>query len=333
MSLRTVLVTGANGYIGSAVTRAFARDGWLVYGLVRRKESINGVAEQEVIPILGTPANVEDWYSHIGKCPDVIVSTTEDLQDYVGHFNTVLTMVKYLTSQTDGRPLLLFTSGCKDYGMTGLADAPNLNPSTETSSLDPPLLLTNRARCTESLLEVKQAFDVVVVRPTTVYGLTSSYYSEAFVLAEAAMANGKPLIIPADPRSIMHGCHVDDAADAYVALAVVERSSIVGNSFLISGHTYETAENIANALVAEYSLPGIRYEPKELTPANAMQNALFAFSQWVSSDKLRDRTGWKDVRPLFSQNVHAYRLAFEAYRGRGHECVSRATGMLVHMRQ
>lgn len=35
---RAVLVTGANGYIGNAVAKAFARAGWRTYGLVRRKE-------------------------------------------------------------------------------------------------------------------------------------------------------------------------------------------------------------------------------------------------------------------------------------------------------
>lgn len=45
---RSVLVTGANGYVGSAVTRAFCAAGWKTFGLIRRREGAADLARHEV---------------------------------------------------------------------------------------------------------------------------------------------------------------------------------------------------------------------------------------------------------------------------------------------
>lgn len=332
MAPRSILVTGANGYIGSAVARAFSRDGWIVYGLVRRERSCSELSTQEIIPVLGAPGDFKEWAAQI-QAPEIIVSATEDLQHYEEHYNTIIEMASHLASLSKTPPLLIFTSGCKDFGMTRMDGDPELQPSTEESALNAPPPLADRARCSNSLLQLRQDFDVVVTRPTTVYGLTSSYYSSAFTLAEAAKAEKKTLVIPADPASIMHGCHVDDCGDAYVMLAKADRKAIVGESYCISGHRYETAKDVAAALAAEYGIVDISYQPEASAAKNVMQNALFAFSQWVSSDKLRKHLGWRDVRPLFSENVRTYRLAFEAYRAQSHESVERVNARLASFKQ
>ena len=50
---KTVLVTGANGYVGNAVAKAFARAGWRTYGLVRREEAVGDLARNEIQPLVG----------------------------------------------------------------------------------------------------------------------------------------------------------------------------------------------------------------------------------------------------------------------------------------
>ena len=53
MTQRTVLVTGANGYVGNAVAKAFSRAGWRTYGLVRREGAVGDLARSEIQPLVG----------------------------------------------------------------------------------------------------------------------------------------------------------------------------------------------------------------------------------------------------------------------------------------
>ena len=53
MTQKTVLVTGANGYVGNAVAKAFARAGWRTYGLVRREGAVGDLARSEIQPHVG----------------------------------------------------------------------------------------------------------------------------------------------------------------------------------------------------------------------------------------------------------------------------------------
>ncbi|KAJ3564259.1 hypothetical protein NPX13_g7903 [Xylaria arbuscula] len=51
---KTVLVTGANGFIGYAVSRAFVRAGWCVYGLTRRADTVDSLLAEEITPVIGS---------------------------------------------------------------------------------------------------------------------------------------------------------------------------------------------------------------------------------------------------------------------------------------
>jgi nucleoside-diphosphate-sugar epimerase len=184
-------------------------------------------------------------------------------------------------------------------------------------------------------------FDVAIIRATPLYGYSSSYYSAAFDYMEAYTAavsgkHGNILKFPQSPDTIMHGIHVDDCGDAYVALATTAigdaavtttalnsdsiatgRSSIAGQAFNISSGQYETLRQVAAALAAEYGfIRGVQFnvEANELPSTLRAQDTslVFGYSQWLSSDKIRAATGWSDMRPLFHQNVKVFRSAYNA---------------------
>ncbi|KAH0829524.1 NAD dependent epimerase/dehydratase [Fonsecaea pedrosoi] len=337
-SRRAVLVTGANGYIGNAVCRAFVRAGWIVYGLARRREALGSLAAEEIIPLLGSPGDRSFLPSLLEKQStfDAIVSTTEDVINYESHFHEIMALVQALADSSNKagvRPIVLFTSGCKDYGMAGLADDPNVGPQTESSSLDPPESLRPRAFNAIKIFERKDSYDGVVLRPTTLYGLSSSYYGTFFTLASRAKENGEPLIFPAHQKSMLHGTHIDDCAEAYVAIAECEdRTKVAGQAYNISGWRYETLEEIGEALVKEYGLEkGVKYEPTKVDKL-AQYDLVFVltgFSQWVGSQKLRSDVGWKDRRMLFSENLGAYRIAYEEAVKQGHSNVRRVQRLVT----
>lgn len=368
--LRTALVLGANGYIGNAVARAFVRSGWITYGLIRSPQSAHALATEEILPVIGS---IDDrtTHSHIhDQLPpalDAIVSTTEDHSDYVGHYDNIVHLLRSLSQRslvapgsTGGtKPLVIFTSGCKDYGPgPHYATDPALAPHTEESPLQPPALLALRATYARRILEHADdnLFSPVLVRPTNVHGRSASFYGLFFDVAQqyqqqaaataattAAEATAEELVVPVRPDSICHSLHVDDCGDAYVALAShPDVAQVAGQVFNISARRYETVDEIARALVAEYGFAhGVRYQvppvpvpdpEQEPVENNPWPPYLIDFPQWTGSDKIRRVTGWTDHRPLFAEAVHVYRVAYEAAKTAGHENVVRVQGFMSQVK-
>ncbi|KAK0638245.1 hypothetical protein DIS24_g10035 [Lasiodiplodia hormozganensis] len=355
-----------------------------VFGLVRRAAAARVLAAQEVVPIIGSlsdddPTALRDKIlAHVaaaGGLPlvHVIAICTEpaDRAARAKHWTDVLGLVQGLsaaaseasaasvasgTSSTGGgtgtpiRPLVLWSSGCKDYGTTGLHGEPGLAPHTESTPLAPHELVRRRADAAVKALESASAeggaggFDAVVLRATPICGRSGSLYGAGMGYVEgfaAAVKEGKSegdntvlkFVPPAG--TVMHGLHVDDCADAYVAVAVTalfggeeKRRGVVGQAFNISGRRYETLEEVGTALAKEYGFAGgaeFGVDPAVLPEGVDPKGShfIFGWSQWVGSQKIREATGWSDWRPLFSENVHAYRLAYEAAREGADENVER----------
>ncbi|TFA98855.1 hypothetical protein CCMA1212_009270 [Trichoderma ghanense] len=324
---RTVFVTGANGYIGAAVCRAFVGAGWTTFGLVRKPEAVQDLMAAEVIPVVGTFDDLRFLGPVYEKATgfDAIVSCTENISGYADHFNQVMVLVKALAERSKQqviRSLVLWSSGCKDYGTTETHGASALAPHTEASPTNPPDILRQRTENCLCIFDHTDLFDAVLVRPTSVFGRSSSYYGAmlSWVANEAAAGSGT-LKIPANPNSIMHATHVDDCGLAYLAVSEqADRSAIAGKIFNISGHRYETAQEVGEALAKEYGFErGVEFVSPADAPSSFPEGLhfVFNFSQWVSSESIRQITGWTDLRPLFSENLNVYRWAYEAALARG----------------
>ncbi|KAJ4259557.1 hypothetical protein NW762_007486 [Fusarium torreyae] len=329
---RNVIVTGANGYVGSAVCRAFARAGWNTYGLIRNPQAQEELALSEIIPIIGSFTDLSFLNSLFEEIStfDVIVSCTEKIPGYAAHFKEVIACVKTLAEQSNQhgvRPLVLWSSGCKDYGTTAVHGAPGLAPHVEDSPMNGPEILKERTESSARVFDYVDLFDAAVIRPTCVFGYSNSYYGAIFDYAAAQKESGAQVLrVPGDPNSIMHATHIDDCGEAYVSLAEhADRSAVGGQFFNISGHRYETLDEIAASVAKEYNFEhGVKIVPHSEAEPSVPPGLhwVFSFSQWVGSDKIRSLTGWKDRRALFSESIHAHRLAYDAYKNRGHSNVA-----------
>lgn len=335
-----VLVTGANGYIGNAVARAFVGAGYRTYGLVRQHKACSSLAALEILPLLGSAEDTSFLTSleAEGVVFSIIVSTTttEGVSDYDSHYNAIISLFRTLATSSNAagiRPLVFITSGCKDYGPGALANDPDLAPQTELTPLNPQTSLVNRATYALKTFENKDLFDTVVLRPTHVYGYMSSLYAFFFIFAEQEKQNGE-WVVEEDGNTIVHALHVDDCAEAYVALAEAKREAVAGQCYNISSRRFETVDEVLNALVKEYGIPGgVKYVKREGAPGPRAK--LLGFSQYVGSEKLRRDTGWTDKRKLFSEGIKQYRVAYEAAVERGDErlsmMVQKVAGRIRHV--
>ncbi|OHE97732.1 NAD dependent epimerase/dehydratase [Colletotrichum orchidophilum] len=339
MAPKNVFITGANGYIGNAVARSFVAAGWTTYGLVRSLSAAATLAQEEIIPVLGAIDDVEahaNIQSHVPANLDAIISTTENIMDYIPHYQNTIQLLRTLgaASLSAGtKPIVIFTSGCKDYGVgPHFHGAPDLAPHTEESPIGTIPLLANRATYAQKIFDHADVFTPVLVRPTNVYGRASSFYQAFFIVASKAAAEGKPIVLPAPPNTILHALHVDDCGDAYVAIAShPNRNEVGGQSYNISAQRYETLDEVAQALVKEYQIKdGLKYvDAADVTDGeDNWPPGIINFPQWTDSTKLTKLTGWKHRRPLFSESIHVYRLAYEATKAAGHENIQKVGGLL-----
>ncbi|KAL8972936.1 MAG: hypothetical protein Q9197_002568 [Variospora fuerteventurae] len=361
----TALIIGANGYLGSAISSAFLRASNLpttnffrVYGLIRRSSNARALALRETIPIVASlssdsPAAVTKAILAHSRTWDIVVVCTEPSQaDPVAqtqHWHDVLALVRGVGGGFDVDPFRKWREG-----------SDSARALVEWwAALNPPNVV--RCRMDGALRALKVAgtedggLDVVVVRASSLCGYSGSYYGAALEYAAAFAGSkkyneyeyeAKVLKFTADANTIMHGVHVDDCADAYVALAGTalfdmgtsldegsgndtpksRRAAIAGQVFNISGRRYETLTEVGAALAAEYGFTGgtqFNVSADNIPEEAEYQRSefVFGYSQWVSSEKIRALTGWRDKRPLFSENIHAYRLAYEAAKEGGNETV------------
>ena len=321
------------------MARAFIRAGWITYGLLRSASGAHSLAAEEILPVIG---NIDDMsgQSEIGsqlpQVLDAIISTTEDHSDYVRHYAAILSLLRTVGSRSveNGvRPLVIFTSGCKDYGLgPHFANDPSTRPHTEESPINPPEFAALRAEYSQKIFEHDDLFSPVLVRPTNVHGRSSSFYGIFLRVANQAAADDKPLVMPTSPDSVVHSMHVDDCGDAYVAIASHPQvEEVAGQVFNISARRYETVDEVGRALVAEYGISrGLKYVDKKVLDEgeSPWPPGLVDFPQWTGSEKLRSITGWRDHRLLFSEAIHVYRVAYEAAQSAGHENIDKVGKLL-----
>ncbi|KAH0829523.1 hypothetical protein AYO21_10378 [Fonsecaea monophora] len=313
MTSRTVLVTGANGFLGQVAAAQFSRAGWTTYGLTRKESSFPDLYRNEVIPVLGSAAD-PSFVKHLPTI-DVVVNTTDDYRDAARHFQHVTSLFKTVAATAKERggnkPLVLFTSGCKDYGMGSRHGDPNLKPHTEEDPINPPQLVAERTKAALSVFDHAEEFDAVVFRPTTFYGRSGSLYSPFFTLAEqAAETPERVLTLATTPNSVLHGTHVDDVASAYVAVAQSPREAVAGQVFNVSNKMYETIGDIAAVVEKSYNIK-VQYKEPSGEKKVDIVDITINFPQWVGSEKLRKTTGWTDTKKSFIDGFEIYRKAYE----------------------
>ena len=294
-----VLITGANGFVGRAVSRALLQRGDSVVGVVRRPQTtVEGVREWlfdandfEGIDQRWPVATRCDAVIHLAARVHMKHETTADPFAASRATNVTGALRVAAAARRAGARRFVFVSSIKAVGESSAgrpiteADEPAPTDPYGISKLEAERALIDYGR--ESGLEV------VIVRPPLVYG---PGVRANFLQLMSAIANGVPLPLGsiAARRSLLF---VDNLADALVHCTTDPRA--VGETFHVTDGRDLSVSELARALATQLHAParlipvpvGLLSLAGRLTGRSAQVDRLIGELR-LDSSHIRERLGW-----------------------------------------
>lgn len=295
-----VFITGASGYIGHAVAKAFRSKGHTVYGLVRSEESARLLGLDEIWPIIGDLHNPETYSSILNEVEVVVHCAFENSDKGVEVDNKTIDTVLGAFSKSSLPKAFVYTSGVWVYGasVNQIVD--------EATPLNPIDLVKWRPVHEEKVLKASSPhLRTVVLRPGCVYGGVGGLTSIFFTTAE----NGSVSIV-GDGSNRWAMVHLLDLAYAYVSVVEKELTNVVLNVIDDSSFTVkEMAEAVARAAgipgkVNSFSLEEAQQQFGSLIPALMM-------NQQVNNARIKRLLHWNSHHAPFVNEIDIYYNAWK----------------------
>ncbi len=298
-----IFITGASGYIGSAVAAACARAGHQVLGLVRDEEKARRLRRMEVHPVVGSMQEPASW---LGAARDsqVVVHCAAEYSAQLFELDR-RTVEECLANARTGRTrMFVYTSGVWLYGDTGLVAV------DESAPLAPIPMVAPREAIEQEVLAANGGdLRTLVLRPGCVYGgrgsLTAAWFESARTVGAARIVG------EGSNRWAM--VHRADLADAY--LRAIESPS-GGEVFNVTDRSRFTVRECAAAASRAAGAEGrvavwpVAEAAQEMGP---MAEAL-ALDQHVDSSKAVRLLGWQPRHGGFVDGAARYFAAWSAAR-------------------
>ena len=297
-----IFLTGATGYIGSAVLDALARAGHAVTALVRDPSRLPPADGRNVQPLVADLAEPSSWragaeehdiYIHTAfegshRGPTVDAATLD-----------VLIELSRGSAKGSERRALIYTSGAWVLGNTR-------HPADEDAPLQPASLVAWRPAHEARVLEAAgDHLRTAVVRPGVVYGGGRGIIGELFKDA----TNGLLRVIgPGQNHWAL--VYADDLADLYVRLVKREDASGI---FHACDEGDERVNDVVTAIADRMTVrPDIRHVPLDEAKAKMGGYAeALALDQIMRAPKAR-ALGWAPALRSVADNISSL---FEEWRG------------------
>jgi len=275
---RRLFLTGATGYLGSALAARFARAGYQVHGLTRSIEGARALDSLGVRAVVGDLTEPGGFIGVLKNC-DIAVHAAADPADAPARDQAALEAIR--AAAEDGRVrTLLYTSGIWDHGAIQDRIVDDSMPA------DPLPLVRWRAAHHDVALDLAEfEVRVMIFEPGTLYGEHRGMIGHMFKEGRES----KVVTVAGDGTQTWTLVHRDDVAEAY-ALALEHAKH--GDRFLLADDTPLTLGQIAEA-VARVTGATVRHTPREevLATAGLYGEALLA-SMRASSGRARRELGW-----------------------------------------
>jgi nucleoside-diphosphate-sugar epimerase len=297
-----VYLTGATGYIGSAVAEALQKAGHSATGLARTPEKAKQLEARGIHPVLGDLLQPDSVAAPVRAADGVIhAANTNDANSAQADAAVVRAILKALEGTK--RPFV-YTSGVWVLGSTGD------NIATEETPVNPTPLVALRPGIEQEVLGAKdRGVRAVVIRPALVYGRGGSLPA---MLSKSAQETGAARYV-GDGQNRWPFVDLEDLAALYVlALEKAPAGSLYNAAH---GPSYRVSE------VAEAASTGAGAKGKTFAwPLAEARKALGPFAdalvldQQISGEKARKELGWspRAKSPLDDLKTGSYAQAAKA---------------------
>jgi nucleoside-diphosphate-sugar epimerase len=297
-----VFVTGASGFIGSAVAAEFARAGHDVLGLVRSPGKAQALHAAEVATVPGTIESRAEWIGRAGEC-DVIVHAAAESSPRA--FDVDREFVEAFLEGVRAPRTFLYTSGTWVNGDTGGQRV------DESTAPRPHPYVARRVEHERRVLRADGGpLRTVVIRPGCVYGGSGSLTGLWF---SSAVKEGAARIV-GDGRNRWSMIHRDDLARLYVLAA---ESGCRGEIFNAGDRSRATVRECAEAASRAAGAAG-RVASSTVAEAVAKLGPwaeCLALDQDVDAGKASRTLGWQPKHAGFIEESGRCFLAWKAAAG------------------
>jgi nucleoside-diphosphate-sugar epimerase len=291
-----VFLTGASGFIGSAVGKRLLQEGHEVIGVARSDESAAKVESLGMKVYRGDMLQPQSLVEG-AKAADAIINCGTALSFEVDRGTVERDAVVAMLEVIKGTgKKFLYTSDQLIYGSTGS------EPANEDSPLNPPPFIAWRAALEPVILSyVDHDVHTMIVRPVAVYGHGQDRMMP--MLVSAAQQAGFGFYV-GDGLAKWSVVHVDDLADLYALM--IENAS-AGTLFVASAFEPVTMKHLAEVAAEIAGTPGqvrgisVEQAQQILGPFAPVQS--FMTNLLVSGQKAREELGWQPHRPTVEEEA------------------------------
>jgi nucleoside-diphosphate-sugar epimerase len=298
-----IFLTGATGYIGSAVLDAVLRAGHDVTALVRDPEKAERVSRRGVEPIVGDLSKPAS-YSPAAIAADGIVHTAFESSKNGSKVDRIALDTLLAAAErraATGEPAsLVYTSGIWVLGDTR-------TPADESAPVQPVPLVAWRPEHEQLVLNAGRGVRSVVVRPGIVYGGARGIVGD--LLKDAL--NGLVRVV-GEGKNHWPCIYDRDLADLYVRVSTMSDASGIYHA---TDEADESVADIVDAIARHAKMrPDVRHVPIEeaRTKMGPYADAI-ALDQLVRSPRARG-LGWAPTLHSIAGNVSRLFEEFRASR-------------------
>lgn len=292
---QTVFVTGASGYIGSAVARRLVDAGLVVRGLTRNPVAAQSLRAAGIDPVVGDLNVAEEWIPAASEC-EAIVHVASDDQTLWETDAAALTGFEQIAARGLLRKLI-YTSGIWVHGEAG-------GVLDENSPLRPLELVRPRPRHEARALALGNV-DGMVLRPAVVYGEARGILGPWF--EEALMR--RSITYPGDGEQLWPLVHREDLAEAYL-LAL--RRGKRGEAYLLADGSSHRVRDLASALARACGATAKPWPAAQVLERLGAYGGALLTSLRVNSAKAERELGWRPNHTDFVAEAPALLREFHA---------------------
>lgn len=237
MSEKRVFVTGATGYLGSAIAARLVRAGHEVWGLSRSADRAKALTAIGVQPVAGTLQEPNTFLHAMKNCDSVVHTALDSEGGAAEHDQLALDAVR--SAALDGRVRrLLYTSG-----LWVMGDGVGQVIDEHTPHRPLPIVRWLEAHEQIAFDLSTHEVDTIVLRPGVVYGEARGVTGRWFAQAR----DKKSLTLYGHGSNRWPMVHRDDVADAYV---LAFEHAHAGDAFLLVDESHHTQRELADAVAA-----------------------------------------------------------------------------------